>query len=125
VPASIQITYLGNATVILEMDGLRLLTDPLLRDNDFYFRRRSAAVEASLYQNIDVVLNSHLHWDHFDLPSLRLLGKKTHLIVPAGAGGMLQSPRLASPIHWRTFYLRWLSWYRPIRRRTAPRLPGL
>lgn len=88
-PASNRITYLGHATLLLEMDGVRLLTDPLLRDRVFHLQRRSAPVDASLHQDIDAVLISHLHWDHFDIPSLRLLGRETQLIVPAGAAGQL------------------------------------
>ena len=84
-----QIIYIGHATLLLEMDGVRLLTDPLLRNRVFHLQRRSVAVDASLYQDIDAALISHLHWDHFDIPSLRLLGRETHLIVPAGAAGLL------------------------------------
>jgi L-ascorbate metabolism protein UlaG (beta-lactamase superfamily) len=84
-----QITYLGHATLLLEMDGIRLLTDPLLRDSVFHLRRRSAPVRAPSYQNIDVVLISHLHRDHFDIPSLRMLGRETLLIVPAGTADLL------------------------------------
>jgi L-ascorbate metabolism protein UlaG (beta-lactamase superfamily) len=36
------------------------------------------------------VLISHLHFDHLDLPSLRLLGRQTHLIAPRGSGTWLQ-----------------------------------
>jgi L-ascorbate metabolism protein UlaG (beta-lactamase superfamily) len=84
-----QITYLGHATLLLEMDGVRLLTDPLLRDSVLHLQRRSISVKESLYQNIDAVLISHLHLDHFDIPSLRLLGLETQLIVPTGAADLL------------------------------------
>ncbi|RPJ38220.1 MAG: MBL fold metallo-hydrolase [Chloroflexi bacterium] len=88
-PLDNRITYLGHATVLLEMNGARILTDPILRDRVFHLQRRSLPVDAAQYQNIDAVLISHLHWDHFDLPSLRLLGRDAHLIVPAGAAGLL------------------------------------
>ena len=39
--------------------------------------------------DIDAVLISHLHFDHLDLPSLRLLGQQTPIIVPKGAGRLL------------------------------------
>jgi L-ascorbate metabolism protein UlaG (beta-lactamase superfamily) len=84
-----QITYIGHATLILELDGVRLITDPLLRDWVLHLQRRTAPVQASFYQKIDTVLISHLHWDHLDIPSLRLLGRETHLIVPAGAAELL------------------------------------
>jgi L-ascorbate metabolism protein UlaG (beta-lactamase superfamily) len=84
-----QITYIGHATLLLEIDGVRLLTDPLLRDRVFHLHRRSISVRDSLYQNIDAVLISHLHLDHFDIPSLRLIGRETHLIAPSGAANLL------------------------------------
>ena len=86
---STQITYIGHATLLLELDGVRLITDPMLRDWVLHLQRRTAPVQASFYQQIDTVLISHLHWDHLDIPSLRLLGRETHLIVPAGAVELL------------------------------------
>ncbi len=83
------ITYIGHATVLLEMDGVRILTDPLLRNRVFHLQRRSVPVVASVYQDIDAVLISHLHLDHLDIPSLRMLKKGIHLIVPTGAGELL------------------------------------
>ncbi|MEZ4571084.1 MAG: MBL fold metallo-hydrolase [Thermomicrobiales bacterium] len=38
---------------------------------------------------IDVVLISHMHWDHLDLPTLRDIGKEKLLFVPRGAGEWL------------------------------------
>ena len=85
-----KLIYLGHATTLVEMDGLRILTDPLLRNKVAHLQRRSTAVSAAHYQNIDVVLISHMHWDHLDLPSLRLLGKDVPLVVPFGAKKWLQ-----------------------------------
>ncbi len=84
------ITYIGHATLLLEIDGVRILTDPLLRDWVFHLKRRGPKVPASLYDRIDAVLISHLHRDHFDVPSLRKLGRDINLIVPAGAAAYLQ-----------------------------------
>jgi L-ascorbate metabolism protein UlaG (beta-lactamase superfamily) len=39
---------------------------------------------------VDTVLLSHLHYDHADLPSLRLLGRRTRLLAPRGAGAWLR-----------------------------------
>ncbi len=83
------ITYIGHATLLLEIDGVRILTDPLLRDWVFHLKRRGPKVPASLYDRIDAVLISHLHRDHFDVPSLRLLGRDIRLVVPAGAATYL------------------------------------
>ena len=79
------ITYIGHATTLIEMDGIRLLTDPILRDRVSLLKRRGPSVDPSLYQNIDAVLISHLHYDHLDLPSLRMIGVDVPLIVPRGS----------------------------------------
>lgn len=89
VNSAARLTYIGHATVLIEMDGVRVLTDPLLRDRLMHLRRRSW-IDARAYQHVDAVLISHLDWDHFDLPSLKLLGRATHFIVPRGAGQYLR-----------------------------------
>lgn len=85
------VTYIGHATVLLELNGLRLLTDPILRDRVSFLRRHQPSrFGASLLQPIDGVLLSHLHHDHLDLASLRLLGHSVPLFVPKGAGALLR-----------------------------------
>ena len=84
-----QITFIGHATLLVEIDGVRLLTDPVLRDGVANLQRRSMPVRNSLYQDIDAVLISHLHRDHLDIPSLRMLGRETNLILPSGSTELL------------------------------------
>ena len=83
-----RITYVGHATVLLEIGGVRLLTDPVLRSRVAYLRRHGPAPEVPA--GIDAVLISHLHHDHLDVPSLRLLPDGPRVIAPGGAGPMLQ-----------------------------------
>jgi len=85
-----QLTFLGHATTLIEMDGVRLLTDPILRSRVAHLNHRHGPVEVAAAQNVDAVLISHLHFDHFDLPSLRLLHPSTRLIVPRGAAKLLK-----------------------------------
>ena len=66
---------------------MRLVTDPILRRRVAHLRRsgpppRSVPVA-------DAVLISHVHWDHLDLPSLERVGRETTIVVPAGAGRLL------------------------------------
>jgi len=74
---------------------VRVLTDPLLRDRVGFLYRQGASIESIWKQlerkelDIDAVLISHVHWDHLDLPSLRLLDRTTHLIVPRGGANLL------------------------------------
>ncbi len=84
------ITYIGHATLLIEMDGVRLLTDPLLRDWVWHLRRHKNQVDEAWYQNIDAVLISHLHADHLHPPSLKLLARDTRLIVPQGVAARLR-----------------------------------
>ncbi len=88
-----RIAFLGHATVLIELDGVRLLTDPLLRGRVAHLRRQVAPVDLSRLAGParpDAVLISHLHRDHLDLASLRLLGLDTSLLVPAGASALLR-----------------------------------
>jgi L-ascorbate metabolism protein UlaG (beta-lactamase superfamily) len=84
-----RISWLGHATVLLELDGVRLLTDPVLGRRVGPLLRVSAdPVEAAQLRQIDCVLLSHLHADHADPGSLRRLG--TSVIGPGGAGEWLR-----------------------------------
>jgi L-ascorbate metabolism protein UlaG (beta-lactamase superfamily) len=91
-----RILFLGHATVLIELDGVRLLTDPLLRDRVAHLRRQVPPLEPAVYAGIDAVLISHLHHDHLDLASLRLLGLEIPLIVPAGAGAWMEERGLTN-----------------------------
>jgi L-ascorbate metabolism protein UlaG (beta-lactamase superfamily) len=83
------VAWLGHATVIIELDGVRLLTDPLLHRTAAHLRRFGTPVPV-VPPTIDAVLVSHVHWDHLDLRSLDLLGRDVHVVVPRGAGRLLE-----------------------------------
>jgi L-ascorbate metabolism protein UlaG (beta-lactamase superfamily) len=84
-----RITWLGHATVLIELDGVRLLTDPVLgRRVGPLVRVSGGAVDAAALAPIDSVLLSHLHADHADLGSLRRL--HAPVIAPSGAGDWLR-----------------------------------
>lgn len=85
-----RVTYVGHATVLLELSGLRVLTDPVLRARVAHLRRQAPAPDGRVAEDVDVVLLSHLHLDHADLPSLRRLGFETPVLAPPGAGAFLE-----------------------------------
>src|SRR4051812_20761562 len=85
------ITFVGHATLLLEQEGVQILTDPILRNRILFLRRqRLLPFSIDAFDNVDAVLISHLHYDHLDLPSLRLLGLQRRLIVPAGVAPWLR-----------------------------------
>src|SRR3954451_24646831 len=81
------LTRIGHSTVLVETDGVRLLTDPLLRPRVVHLTRVGAAPQIS--GELDAVLLSHVHHDHLDMGSLRLL-RTRRLIVPRGARRLLE-----------------------------------
>src|SRR4029077_6147436 len=91
-----RIVFLGHSTALIELDGVRLLTDPLLRARVAPLRRQVPAVDRSVSADPAAVLISHFHHDHLDLPSLRALGRDTPLLVPAGIGAWLRRRRFTS-----------------------------
>lgn len=86
-----QINYIGHATVLVDIGQIRVLTDPLLRDRLFFLKRngRNSAPELLRQRAPDIVLLSHLHYDHADLPSLRCLLPSTTIIAPRGSAKYL------------------------------------
>jgi L-ascorbate metabolism protein UlaG (beta-lactamase superfamily) len=89
-PEPARLTYIGHATTLIELDGARLLTDPLLRARTAHLRRRPRRIDPAWLRDIDAILLSHLHLDHFDLPSLRRLGLAVPILAPQGAGPLLR-----------------------------------
>ncbi|HKP89237.1 MAG TPA: MBL fold metallo-hydrolase [Thermoleophilaceae bacterium] len=87
---SIRLTWLGHATTLIELDGARVLTDPVLRDRIGPLTRTAPPVASAAAERVDAVLLSHLHHDHADLPSLMRLGAATPVIAPRGSGSWLR-----------------------------------
>jgi L-ascorbate metabolism protein UlaG (beta-lactamase superfamily) len=83
------LTYIGHATTLIEMDGLRIMTDPILRSRVLHLSRSKKQIEREWLQNIDIVLISHAHWDHLDIPSLRMIRGDPLIIVPPGVGNIV------------------------------------
>ena len=85
----LRVTWGGHATVLIEIDGVRLVTDPVLRSRVVHLRRHAPDPGPAFVEGIDAVLISHLHFDHLDLPTLRRYGRGTRIVVPAGAGALI------------------------------------
>ncbi|HQR26384.1 MAG TPA: MBL fold metallo-hydrolase [Nocardioides sp.] len=69
----IRLTWIGHATVVIDLDGVRLVTDPLLRRHAGPLRRIGPPPDPAAWEDPDAVLVSHLHADHASVGSLRRL----------------------------------------------------
>jgi len=81
-----RIVYVGHATVLIDLDGVRLLTDPLLGRWVGPLHRQVAAPGREVTERLDAILISHLHRDHLDLRGIRRRAAGVPLIVPAETG---------------------------------------
>jgi len=81
----VHVTWLGHASVVLDLGGARVLTDPLLRRRIGPLDRRHDLPHQVHVEDADAVLLSHLHHDHADLPSLRRLGHVPVVTDPENA----------------------------------------
>ena len=91
-------TWLGHSTVLLEMDGIRVLTDPVwgLRASPFAWagpkRFQPVPVGIEALPHLDAVVISHDHYDHLDYASILALAKRdVPFYTPLGVGAHLQS----------------------------------
>jgi L-ascorbate metabolism protein UlaG (beta-lactamase superfamily) len=82
----VTIRYIGHATVLLEVDGVRILTDPFLRDRLGPLERHGPSPDADEIGPIDVVLVSHGHPDHLDRRSLEAVKGNATVVVPRRLG---------------------------------------
>lgn len=87
-----KVNYIGHATVLVDIGQIRVLTDPILRDRVLFLQRHGQNPAPDLLEERppDIVLLSHLHYDHTDLPSLRRLPYTTTVIAPKGSGKYLE-----------------------------------
>jgi L-ascorbate metabolism protein UlaG (beta-lactamase superfamily) len=82
--------WLGHATVLIELDRVRVLTDPVLRHRIGPLVRVAPPVGSDTVTALDAVLLSHLHADHAHLQSLRDTARDAPLVVPYPAGAWLR-----------------------------------
>lgn len=86
--------WLGHSTALIEMDGVRLLTDPVLRKRVGHLVRIAPPARPHDVGVLDGVLISHLHADHADLLSLRGLTRVGPIVAPLPASVWLSEHEL-------------------------------
>src|SRR6478735_11485093 len=93
----LRLTWMGHSSVLAEIDGQRVLFDPVWgeRCSPFPFagpkRLHPTPVPLAALGPVDVVVISHDHYDHLDMPTIKELGgTDTVFAVPLGVGAHLE-----------------------------------
>jgi L-ascorbate metabolism protein UlaG (beta-lactamase superfamily) len=94
----LRITWLGHSTSLIEIDGYRLLVDPVWGDRSSPFtwagpkRFYPPPLPLAAGPRLDAVLISHDHYDHLDYPTIAALSRREELlfVVPLGVGAHLE-----------------------------------
>ncbi|WP_088278601.1 MBL fold metallo-hydrolase [Ideonella sp. A 288] len=109
--SGLRATWLGHSTVLIEIDGHRVLTDPVwgARASPTRLagpkRFQPVPVPLAAMPDVDVVVVSHDHYDHLDHPTVRLLARTAvPFVVPLGVGAHLEAwgvaPERITELDW-------------------------
>ena len=114
----LRLTWLGHSTVLIEIDGYRVLTDPLWAASvspfSFHGLQRFAPPPVALPElpTLDAVLVSHDHYDHLDHATIAFLNSNTaaKFVVPLGIAAQLErwgvpSARIVELDWWQEYAL--------------------
>ena len=89
------VTWIGHATILFQIGGLNILTDPMWSDRASPVqwagpkRYTPPALKLEDLPPIDIVVISHDHFDHLDKTTIKRLGNTPHYFVPLGIGNIL------------------------------------
>jgi L-ascorbate metabolism protein UlaG (beta-lactamase superfamily) len=103
-PSPVRVTYVNHSTVLLQFDGLNVLTDPIYenRVSPFSFvgpaRNCPPGIRFDDLPKIDVLLLSHNHWDHLEIGTVKKLAvrDKPRIICPLGVKAFLDQEGIAN-----------------------------
>lgn len=87
-PASIQLTWVGHSTFLIQAGGYTILTDPIWSERASPVqwagpkRHARPGIPFEALPRIDIVLISHTHYDHLDRPTVQRLGASPRYVLP-------------------------------------------
>ena len=91
-PRRMFVTWIGHSTVLVQAGGINILTDPIYADHAGPWgvigpkRVRDPGIDFDDLPHIDLVLVSHDHWDHMDLPTLKRLWARDRPLIVTSLG---------------------------------------
>ncbi len=95
--SGLRVTWLGHSTMLIEIGGVRILTDPVwgprASPSAIFGPKRFQPIPVSLREMppVDVVMVSHDHYDHLDYPTIRALAKtRVPFVTSLGVGAHLE-----------------------------------
>jgi L-ascorbate metabolism protein UlaG (beta-lactamase superfamily) len=109
--SGLRVTWLGHSTLLVEIDGVRILTDPVWgpRASPIAFagprRFHPPAIALDALPPLDAIVISHDHYDHLDRPTIRALARGTvPFITSLGVGTHLEAwgvrPERITELEW-------------------------
>ncbi|HEY9161115.1 MAG TPA: MBL fold metallo-hydrolase [Desulfomonilia bacterium] len=110
-PGKIQITWIGHSTFLIQVEGINILTDPIFNGSSSPFagigpRRQSPpGIPFDRLPPIDAVFQSHNHYDHLDLYTVKKLGNKPVYFVPLKLGKWFKEQNITNYVEmdwWET-----------------------
>ena len=116
-PGELRVPFINHATTLVQIDGINILTDPVWSDRvgpvSFLgpTRVRPPGIRFEDLPEIDVVVVSHNHYDHLDIPTLRRVGEahNPRFFVGLGNAPILHKERIGNVVEldwWQTVELR-------------------
>lgn len=89
-PASLEVRFVGHATTRLDFGATRVVTDPFLRASLGPLQRHGPPPDPGALDDVDIVVISHGHPDHFDPRSLAMIRGRPVVVVPRGLGAWVR-----------------------------------
>ncbi|WP_432735332.1 MBL fold metallo-hydrolase [Maridesulfovibrio sp. FT414] len=94
-PGNLQVVWLGHSSMILDIDGVRLLIDPVFGNASpvpFTVNRfQPSPIARKDLPDVDAVVISHDHYDHLEMDTVKYLATRVrHFVVPLGLGSYLR-----------------------------------
>lgn len=103
---NLRVTYIGHSTVLLQFDGLNILTDPVWYERCSPVqwagpkRMKPAGIRIEDLPKIDVILQSHNHWDHLDIINLPKIWQrdKPLIFTPLGVSQFMKQKGIKNAV---------------------------